>query len=74
MKLLVGLLINFGASTLKEGLHRIVNDLPSSAAPFMAAFWPQQATPPREPRKGLTLIYVLSDVLDCEILDLDGFI
>jgi GxxExxY protein len=33
MKLPVGLLINFGASTLKEGLHRIVNDLPASAAP-----------------------------------------
>jgi len=33
MKLPVGLLINFGASTLKEGLHRIVNDLPSSASP-----------------------------------------
>ncbi len=33
MNLLVGLLLNFGASTLKEGLHRIVNDLPSSASP-----------------------------------------
>ena len=33
MNLPVGLLINFGASTLKEGLHRIVNDLPSSASP-----------------------------------------
>jgi iron complex transport system substrate-binding protein len=33
MKLPVGLLINFGASTLKEGLHRIVKDLPSSASP-----------------------------------------
>jgi len=32
MNLPVGLL-NFGASTLKEGLHRIVNDLPSSASP-----------------------------------------
>ena len=29
----VGLLINFGAATLKEGLHRIVNNLPSSASP-----------------------------------------
>ena len=26
----VGLLINFGAGTLKEGLHRVVNDLPAS--------------------------------------------
>jgi iron complex transport system substrate-binding protein len=33
MKLPVGLLINFGAATLKEGLHRIVNDLPDSASP-----------------------------------------
>jgi len=29
----VGLLINFGAATLTEGLHRIVNDLPPSASP-----------------------------------------
>jgi iron complex transport system substrate-binding protein len=32
MELPVGLLINFGAATLKEGLHRVVNDLPSSAS------------------------------------------
>lgn len=31
----VGLLINFGAGTLKEGLHRIVNDLPASASPAL---------------------------------------
>jgi iron complex transport system substrate-binding protein len=29
----VGLLINFGAATLKEGLKRIVNDLAPSASP-----------------------------------------
>ncbi len=29
----VGLLINFGAPTLKEGLHRVVNNLPPSASP-----------------------------------------
>lgn len=29
----VGLLINFGAVTLKQGLRRLVNDLPSSASP-----------------------------------------
>ncbi len=29
----VGLLINFGAATLKEGLHRIVNNLDFSASP-----------------------------------------
>jgi len=33
MHLSVGLLINFGAATLKEGLHRIVNNLSSSASP-----------------------------------------
>ena len=29
----VGLLLNFGAATMKQGLHRIVNHLPSSASP-----------------------------------------
>lgn len=29
----VGLLINFGAATLRERLHRIVNRLPASASP-----------------------------------------
>ena len=29
----VGLLLNFGANTLKEGLLRVVNDLPPSASP-----------------------------------------
>ena len=33
MNLSVGLLINFGAPTLKEGLKRIVNDLEPSASP-----------------------------------------
>ncbi len=33
MNLSVGLLINFGAPTLKEGLHRIVNNLQPSASP-----------------------------------------
>jgi len=37
MNLPVGLLINFGASTLKEGLHRIVNNLPTSASPRLRA-------------------------------------
>ena len=32
MHLPVGLLINFGAATLKEGLHRVVNRLPASAS------------------------------------------
>ena len=35
MNLPVGLLINFGAATLKEGLHRIVNGLPTSASPLL---------------------------------------
>jgi GxxExxY protein len=29
----VGLLVNFGAATLREGLHRIVNRLPAAASP-----------------------------------------
>jgi iron complex transport system substrate-binding protein len=29
----VGLLLNFGADTMKEGLKRVVNDLPPSASP-----------------------------------------
>jgi len=33
MDLRVGLLVNFGAPTLKQGLHRIVNRMPSSASP-----------------------------------------
>ena len=33
MNLPVGLLINFGAATLKQGLDRIVNHLPTSASP-----------------------------------------
>jgi GxxExxY protein len=33
MDLRVGLLINFGEETLKDGLHRIVNKLPPSASP-----------------------------------------
>jgi hypothetical protein len=33
MKLPVGLLINFGAATLKEGIHRVVNHLPVAASP-----------------------------------------
>ncbi len=32
MNLPVGLLINFGTATLKEGLHRVVNNLPASAS------------------------------------------
>jgi len=33
MDLRVGLLINFGSALLKDGLHRIVNQLPPSASP-----------------------------------------
>jgi GxxExxY protein len=35
MHLPVGLLINFGGATLKEGLHRIVNNLTPSASPHL---------------------------------------
>jgi GxxExxY protein len=33
LRLPLGLLINFGAPTLKEGLRRVANNLPSSASP-----------------------------------------
>ena len=33
LNLHVGLLVNFGSSTLRDGLHRIVNNLPASASP-----------------------------------------
>lgn len=33
MRVHVGLLINFGAATFREGIHRIVNELPPSASP-----------------------------------------
>jgi iron complex transport system substrate-binding protein len=35
MELPVGLLINFGGATLKEGLRRIVNQLPPAASPTL---------------------------------------
>lgn len=35
MDLRVGFLVNFGAPTMKEGLHRIVNKLPPSASPHL---------------------------------------
>jgi hypothetical protein len=37
----VGLLVNFGAATLKEGLHRIVNDLPASTSPGLRVNHPR---------------------------------
>lgn len=37
MNLSVGLLLNFGAPTLKEGLHRVVNNLSPSASPRLRA-------------------------------------
>ncbi len=54
MNLPIGLLINFGAATLKEGLKRIVNDLPASASPPVpseceCSARAQGGTPPREP-------------------------
>ena len=41
MHLPVGLLINFGSATLKEGLHRIVNQLPASASPRLRVNQPE---------------------------------
>ena len=38
LRLQVGLLINFGGATLKEGLQRVVNEYtPSASSPFSAA-------------------------------------
>ena len=45
MKLQVGLLINFGAGTLKEGLHRVVNDLPPSSSPRLRVNHHSQRAP-----------------------------
>ena len=50
MNLPVGLLINFGAATLKERLHRIVNKLPTSASPRLRV-----SAPPREPIPAMSL-------------------
>jgi iron complex transport system substrate-binding protein len=41
LKLPVGLLINFGGATLKEGLRRIVNDLDASLSPLLHVNQPQ---------------------------------
>lgn len=45
MQLQVGLLINFGASTLKEGLHRVVNNLPASASSSLRVNQPNVGVP-----------------------------
>ena len=45
MNLPVGLLLNFGAATLKEGLHRIVNQLPPSASPRLRVNQPTEPKP-----------------------------
>ena len=50
MNLPVGLLINFRAATLKEGLHRIVNTLPTSPPPHLPT-----SAPPREPIPAMSL-------------------
>jgi GxxExxY protein len=41
MNLPVGLLINFGESVLKDGLHRVVNNLPPSASPRLRVNQPK---------------------------------
>ena len=46
MKLPVGLLINFGGATLKEGLRRIVNDFPSKSSALPVNL--RASAPPRE--------------------------
>lgn len=42
----VGLLINCGAATLREGLHRIVNGLPASASPRLRVNQEGKRSPP----------------------------
>jgi GxxExxY protein len=42
LNLPVGLLINFGAPTLREGLHRVVNNLPPSASPRLRVNQPAE--------------------------------
>jgi iron complex transport system substrate-binding protein len=42
----VGLLLNFGAGTMKEGIKRVVNDLPLSASPRLRVN--QRAIAPRD--------------------------
>jgi iron complex transport system substrate-binding protein len=42
LNLPVGLLINFGAATLKKGLHRVVNHLDPSASPRLRVNHPFQ--------------------------------
>jgi iron complex transport system substrate-binding protein len=42
----IGLLINFGAATLKEGLRRVVNRLPPSASPRLRVNHPSEPEPP----------------------------
>jgi len=42
MNLPVGLLINFGGATLKEGLKRVVNNLPATSSPGLRVNQPGQ--------------------------------
>lgn len=43
----VGLILNFGAATMKEGLQRVVNDLEPSASPRLRVNHPAPAKAPR---------------------------
>ena len=45
LDLRVGLLVNFGAPTMKEGLHRIVNQLSPSASPRLRVNNPKESKP-----------------------------
>ena len=49
LKLPVGLLINFGAPTLKEGLQRVVNGLSHSASPRLRVNQTEGAATPLSP-------------------------
>jgi len=41
----VGLLLNFGAGTMKEGIKRVVNDLPPAASPRLRVNRPSSESP-----------------------------
>jgi iron complex transport system substrate-binding protein len=55
MRLPVGLLINFGGATLREGLKRVVNGLAAQSSPSLRVnqkfIVPASSAPPREERR-----------------------
>ncbi len=52
----VGLLLNFGAGTMKEGLKRVVNDLDPSSSPRLRVNQPRQALRPQRHREDIEAV------------------